>query len=209
MRMEARSNRAAERKPRLQKEDWVAAARRRLTSSGVDAVRVELLARDLGVTKGSFYWHFKDRADLLDALLRDWEEITVRATAALAEPATPAQRTKHFLETVTASAADPDEAALERAVLAWAQHDTAVAKRVATVEKKRTANAEELLVGLGFPPADAAVWADIGYTTFVGMMSRSSREARFRRPPRTDSLMRLLEAAQLSVERSAARPVTD
>ena len=45
----------------------------RFAEQGIEAVRVELLARDLNVSKGSFYWHFRDRNDLLERLLDDWE----------------------------------------------------------------------------------------------------------------------------------------
>ena len=59
------------------------AARLALLHRGADGVRVEVLARELGVTKGSFYWHFRDRADLLEALLVEWEEETGLLTDAL------------------------------------------------------------------------------------------------------------------------------
>lgn len=58
----------------LQRSDWLRAARLALLRGGADAVRVERLARDLRVTKGSFYWHFKDREELLELLLREWEQ---------------------------------------------------------------------------------------------------------------------------------------
>lgn len=58
---------------RLTREDWVAAARKTLVASGVDDVKVDRLAKKLKVTRGSFYYHFKHRKDLLDALLKDWE----------------------------------------------------------------------------------------------------------------------------------------
>jgi AcrR family transcriptional regulator len=58
----------------LKTTDWVRAARLALLKGGVQAVRVERLARDLHVTKGSFYWHFKDREELLELLLREWEQ---------------------------------------------------------------------------------------------------------------------------------------
>jgi AcrR family transcriptional regulator len=59
---------------RLEKKDWMRAARLALLEGGPSAVRVETLARKLGVSKGSFYWHFRDREALLEALLREWEE---------------------------------------------------------------------------------------------------------------------------------------
>jgi AcrR family transcriptional regulator len=185
---------------RLQREDWVAAARRRLATSGIDAVRVEVLAADLGVTKGSFYWHFQDRPDLLDAVLREWET-SATVAGAVPEHATPSERMARFLELVAAYAADPNQAALESSVLAWAQKDAAVAERVAAIEATRTANAERLLTEVGFPPSEAAVWADIGYTTVVGMMSRSTRDPRFRRTPRSDYLTRVVDAARCLLER--------
>ena len=101
---------------------------------------------------------------------------------------------------ITASAADPVEAALENAVLAWAQNDAAVAERVAAIETRRTTNAEQLLAALGFAPDDAALWADIGYTTFVGMMNRSTRDPRFRQWPRSDYLARVVDAARRLLE---------
>ena len=59
---------------RVSKDQWLAAAVTALEQGGVDAVRVERLARALDVSKSGFYWHFKDRADLLLELLEYWEE---------------------------------------------------------------------------------------------------------------------------------------
>src|SRR6201993_14421 len=58
----------------LQRADWGRAAFARLAQDGIDAVRVEVLARDLHVSKGSFYWHFRDRDELAGAMLEQWEE---------------------------------------------------------------------------------------------------------------------------------------
>jgi AcrR family transcriptional regulator len=197
----ARDSKSRDRpRTRLRRKDWVEAARKQLAASGVEAVRIAPLARDLGVTKGSFYWHFKDRGELLDAVLDEWEATTERVAASVPEAATSAERMDAFLAAVTATAADPEEAAVENAVLAWAQNDPDVAERVAAVERQRTANAERLLIELGFPPAEAASWADIGYMTYVGMMSRSSRNPRSRRWPQSDYLERVVRAAQALVK---------
>lgn len=65
----------------LGREDWIAAGLAALAGGGAAAFRVEAVARSLGVSKGSFYWHFRDRADWRDAVLGWWEH---RAFAALA-----------------------------------------------------------------------------------------------------------------------------
>src|SRR5947209_5832725 len=58
---------------KLSREDWMLVARLALLGSGVGGMRIELLARELKVTKGSFYWHFRDLAALKEALLAEWE----------------------------------------------------------------------------------------------------------------------------------------
>lgn len=77
---------------RKSREDWIAAARKVLVKSGVDSVKVDRLANDLRATRGSFYWHFTDRDELLNALLHDWEVnnyvaiSTIRARWASSKP---------------------------------------------------------------------------------------------------------------------------
>jgi AcrR family transcriptional regulator len=58
----------------LSRKIWIYRALQKLTDEGIDKVSIAALARDLSVTKGSFYWHFKDRADLLQAMLEHWEK---------------------------------------------------------------------------------------------------------------------------------------
>src|SRR5438876_12198166 len=69
--------------PTHTREDWLRAARLALLHRGPHGVRVEVLARTLGVTKGSFYWHFRDRRELMEILLREWEEEAQILTDAL------------------------------------------------------------------------------------------------------------------------------
>ena len=64
---------------RLGKQEWINAGLVALAAHGADAVRVERLAETLHVTKGSFYWHFKDRNELLQALLEAWQSRATRA----------------------------------------------------------------------------------------------------------------------------------
>jgi AcrR family transcriptional regulator len=87
-------------KPRLSRERWIEAALAALAENGVEAVAVEPLARRLGVTKGSFYWHFRDRDELLAATLAEWER----------------ERTEELIERLD-SIEDPRERLAE-----WARH---------------------------------------------------------------------------------------
>ncbi|MFN8894205.1 MAG: TetR/AcrR family transcriptional regulator, partial [Betaproteobacteria bacterium] len=78
---------AAPRAPRagLTPDDWVRAATQVLVDHGIDHVRVDVLAGELNVTRGSFYWHFRDREDLLRRVLQAWrEEATVQLSRRLA-----------------------------------------------------------------------------------------------------------------------------
>jgi AcrR family transcriptional regulator len=187
----------------LQREDWVRTALRRLATSGIEAVRVEALARDLKTTKGSFYWHFKHRRELLAAMLREWEVQKDQMMVAVAQERTPTERVERFVQLIAAYAVDPESVALENAIFAWAHQDPAVAKRAAAMEAKRIGNAKRLLEELGFPPADATWWAEAGYTLFVGMMNRTARDPAFRRQPLAEYHARMVEAAELLVARNA------
>src|SRR5262245_37612778 len=64
--------RAKDKPARLDADAWIAAAFEALAAGGIDAVRVEPLAKALDITKGSFYWHFADRRALIDAMLGSW-----------------------------------------------------------------------------------------------------------------------------------------
>ena len=120
------------------KDDWLRAARLALLHRGRDGVRVEPLARALGVTKGSFYWHFKDRRELMEALLREWEEETRLLTDALmsADPrgALPAVIDELGRRNQTS---ERGESPSDAAIFAWAALDPRVAKRVNRAEGER------------------------------------------------------------------------
>jgi len=104
-----------------------------LAEGGVDNVRIEPLARRLRVTKGGFYWHFRDRADLLAALLEHWRDGRVAVIADHAAPG-PGEDAEAVLRRLLARYLDhpnPRGAAIEMAVRDWARHDPAAAEAVA------------------------------------------------------------------------------
>ena len=111
----------------------------------MEAVRVEVLARDLGVSKGSFYWHFRDRGDLLDKLLASWEEEEL-AWPKADEGASAAIRWARLIERT----ANPDRVRTEVAVRAWARQDERIAGRVAAIERKKVGLIDDVLRDVGF-----------------------------------------------------------
>lgn len=163
----------------LQRMDWIQAALRALASRGVEGVRVESLARDLGVSKGSFYWHFRDRAELLEAVLASWEESTwFIITAVETEPAGPARLRRLMAEVSRVSR--PSEQKLH----AWAAKDPAVAERVAAVEHRRMEFITLLFREAGISaPEEARRRAEIAYLIYLGWMNLAGRDPAYQARP--------------------------
>jgi AcrR family transcriptional regulator len=123
----------------LTRDDWVLAALTAFVDGGIDAVKVERLARALKVSKGSFYWHFADRPDLLSALLDLWErDFTAQLIANAASLPAPRERLLAVADEALESIMDGvDVARAEGAFSAWAALDPAAAARVRAVEARR------------------------------------------------------------------------
>ena len=120
------------------REDWLLGARMALLRGGVEAVRVEKLARTLGVTKGSFYWHFKDRNELLELLLREWEvEVPELLSAVACEPT--GRRIHGLVRLIQrrVKLSDEGKAPSDAAIFSWAAVDPKVASRVNKAEERR------------------------------------------------------------------------
>jgi AcrR family transcriptional regulator len=137
-----------------------------MVESSVDAVRVEPLAKTLGVTKGSFYWHFKDRGDLLRAVLDKWRR---RATLAVVEKLessnlAPAERVQRLISLPLGGAAAHKAALVEVALRGWARRDRAAHAVVSEVDQIRLRYLIDLLVGAGTPAEEAAARAYLIYS---------------------------------------------
>jgi AcrR family transcriptional regulator len=123
----------------LHRGDWLRAARMALLRGGVEAVRVEKLARALQVTKGSFYWHFKGREELLEVLLREWEEELLKDII----PRLGGRRGGEALQLLLRLMVERvplGEAGIfpsDAAMFTWASVSPAVARRVNRAERKR------------------------------------------------------------------------
>jgi AcrR family transcriptional regulator len=122
----------------LAKSDWLRAARLALLKYGPSEVRVERLARDLRVTKGSFYWHFKDRKDLLEHLVREWEADFPSIIAGIKGHRGP-KALASLLQLAVAQAPLGEKGIVpsDAAMFTWASISPEIASRVNREEKKR------------------------------------------------------------------------
>jgi AcrR family transcriptional regulator len=154
----------------LDRDDWVRAALNLLAGEGVTGVRIELLAKRCGVTKGSFYWHFKDRQALLDATLEAWcagriRDIEKNTTVA---PGKEADQLRHAIDWYGANR-NRKGMAIELAIRDWARHDKRAAATVETVDLYRLRCTERLLLAAGTPAADAKSRSLLLYATTFGL----------------------------------------
>lgn len=159
---------------RLSPEDWMLAGFRGLAASGPKALNAEALARTLGVSKGSFYWHFKDLADFKARMLGFWHDQAFAAVVQAAEAGgTATQKLYRLVELI----ADDDPAhggmAAEPAIRAWAQEDQLVAEAVARIDGKRLDYLSRLLGELGLRNPD---FARIIYGGYIGMGTLSAAD---------------------------------
>jgi AcrR family transcriptional regulator len=148
------------------KPQWLRAGLEALRKGGVGAVRVERLAEEVGVTKGSFYHHFRDRGALLDAVLEFWaREMTDAEFDRVRE------LRGGLAARLLALATDVLEHGMGRydpAIRAWARSDRKVAASVAQVDRRRVRALAGFFADGGFNAAEAPVRARLFYTFLLG-----------------------------------------
>src|SRR5688572_321203 len=145
---------------------WVAAGLEALRKGGVAAVRVERLAEDLKITKGSFYWHFRDRGELLQALLEFWAREMTEAEFERVQAVKGGLAAR--LRTLAEDVLEKGMGRYDPAVRAWARVDRKVASAVAQVDRRRVKALTVLFEEGGFAPAEARTRARLFYTFLLG-----------------------------------------
>lgn len=176
---------------RTSRQSWTEEGLRALAAGGSDAVRVEPLASALGVTKGGFYWHFRDRQALLDAMLDTWEETLVDQAIETADRNGGDGRTRlRRLFAVVDNRADILE--LELSVRDWARRDPTVAERVTRVDNRRLAYLRPLFAEFCNDPADVEGRCLLVLTLLVGESLVTATHGRRTRPAVTAAALRHL-----------------
>jgi AcrR family transcriptional regulator len=157
---------------RLDRRAWVSAGIEVLCSAGVQAIRVEALAKNLNISKGSFYWHFKDREDLLEAILDEWQARQSDWSTDGDATQNPVERWTKLFDVFS----KPGYASLELAMSAWARQDERVARRLGEADRKRVAYLSAIFREIGFSHSQAAEWADAAFFLYLGWMDRALRD---------------------------------
>ena len=161
---------------RLSLDEWLEAARNAFISGGIGSVKVEPLAASLGVTAGSFYWHFENRESLYAKLLNDWETVNSAAMVIAAElkPATAEERFNAFLNVWITE--QGYSSAYDAAVRDWARTSDKARRAVHAVDAFRVSLLKRIFQDLGYDADRAEVRARITYFHQVGFYALDLRD---------------------------------
>ncbi|WP_067813956.1 TetR/AcrR family transcriptional regulator [Nocardia inohanensis] len=128
---------------RTPRETWIEQGLQTLSAGGVDAVRVEVLAKALGVTKGGFYGYFADRNALLEAMLETWERESIADV--LARVATESDPKVKVVLAGRLTLSGDRMLGIDLAIRDWARRDAAVAERLRRVDDQRMELLREMI----------------------------------------------------------------
>lgn len=159
-------------KPKLGRSDWVLAALRALVKGGIGAVKVEALARDIGATKGSFYWHFKDLPELHQVMLELWEEIGTRRITAtvMASGLDPRGQLMLLAEMVSVQpGAAVGGIEIEPALRDWGRNDPRARSVLERVDRQRLEDLTGFLRAAGVDEGELLPKAQLIYAAVIGL----------------------------------------
>ena len=163
-------NRQTSSRTPLDREAWILCAIDTLAVGGLAELRVEALAKRLKVTKGSFYWHFTDRRDLLMAVLAQWKEGRIRdiIKQTRAQPGRELEQIYHVIDVYSASRSRRG-LMIELAVRDWARRDAEAGAIVAEVDDVRLRCARDLFLACGVPMDEASSRCMLLYAYVFGV----------------------------------------
>lgn len=188
----------------LSTEDWLKIAKATLIKEGVSAVKIDRLAKKGGVTRGGFYYRFKSRQALLDALLADWRATNTQGWLnALLGPGSPPERF-HALMRLWIEERDykPD---YDTAVRSWSRISPKVAAAVHEADDTRIEAFKQLFIDAGYDDDEAFIRARITYFHQVGYYAMGVRELTKRRQELSELYYRVLTGFRNGELKPAAR----
>lgn len=172
----------------LTADDWIKEGLKALAKSGFTSLKADPLAKAMGVSRGSFYWHFADLGAFHAAVLKRWRDIAA----------------EQIIADVEAAGDEPLEALLrrsfgarldlERAVRNWAAFDAAAQGAVRAIDRRRIDYIATLLTMRGLVPATAQARAQILYWTFLGFALSGTPVPAARLQDLLDEILRMVSA---------------
>ena len=173
---------------------WIDAATAVLVDRGIDHVRVDVLAKALEVTRGSFYWHFKDREALLTAVLKAWRDAATEQVIGRFEgqQADPQALIGELISLPFRGRAAQRAARVELAIRAWARRDALARQAVDEVDARRLSYIAQCFSALGFPIAEARARAFILYAYEVAESILAQQGTAAQKKERAALLQRLV-----------------
>ncbi len=153
---------------RTPRNRWIEAGLSALAAGGPDAVRIESLAQSLGVSKGGFYWHFKDRQALLVEMLDAWERTWVDEVIEAVEAGEGDARSRLRQLFALAAASGGELLKIELAIRDWARREQAVAKRLRQVDNRRMEYMRSLFGAICADDDEVEARCLLTFSLFVG-----------------------------------------
>ncbi|MBR1131261.1 TetR/AcrR family transcriptional regulator [Bradyrhizobium iriomotense] len=172
----------------LSVEDWTSQGLKTLAKSGFTALKADPLAKAMGVSRGSFYWHFADLGAFHAAVLKRWREIAAEQIIADVEAAGD-EPLQALLRRSFGARLD-----LERAVRNWAAFDAGAQAAVRAIDRRRLDYIEQLLGKRGLAPTTAQARAQILYWTFLGFALSGAPVPAARLQGMLDEILRMVSA---------------
>ena len=153
---------------RTPRNRWIEEGLRALAAGGPDAVRIEPLAQALGVSKGGFYWHFKDRQSLLEEMLDAWERTWVDEVIEAVEAEDKDARSRLRRLFALAGASGGELLKIELAIRNWAWREEAVAERLRQVDNRRMNYMRSLFGAICEDDDDVEARCLLVFSLFIG-----------------------------------------
>ena len=156
-------------KAEVRSASWIEAGLKEIARTGVEGVRIEVLAKHLGVTKGGFYRRFRDRAALLEAMLQQWSQGRIAAIERHTSlDGTTARERLKALIVLYSERMNTEGMAVELAIRQWARSDELAAGAVSSVDAARLKNVAQLYRATGLAAEEADAQAFLFYCFVFG-----------------------------------------
>ena len=187
----------------LQRLDWLQQALEVFIAEGIDAVRITRLADDLGVTRGSFYWHFENREDLIDALVRYWKDKNTAAmTQSVKDTDSLADGICRFFETCID--AGRFDARLDLAIREWSRRSPSIRRQVDREDAARIESLQSFFETFDYPMPEALIRARVLYYAQIGFYALEIEETLTTRLGYTESYFECFTGQKLDPQQAQA-----